>query len=636
MNFLRSASNAIAILAILISSFVVSYLIVLFLSGNYALAQLVGFMAALVLTWWGLAAIDALKRKTRLALKPLLSVILIAMLASIIIVVAVQFFAASLLFVAVVAGWVALAMIAKSFETHATTANRRAESPNSSVTGIVQTAIRSSPIPNLLEFGWGNVLVPFLEQPHHFLFLGTTGSGKSVRIRHLLRSVIGGIGVLPKWGALILDAKRDMVPWLEGQQIKYYILNPLDSRFVAWDIARDIVGPFRAKQFAVGIIFDEIPTKHNQNQFFYDVAVILLANILEALHDAFGIYWTLLDLVRICASSQTMENFLRTHHRNFEKVADYFKAGKKDKNDAVLTVKSRVDLLDPIAAIWQHCPKISLTEILNGNAVGLLGVDEEASETVEVANTLISRFLMGCLQSLPDDKTRRFWLVLDELPKAGSIHRGLEAAMAIGRSKGVVVILGLQDVAQGIETFGENVFKSIFGLARYHAYCGLDDSSAQWVSTQYGQFEVELRSNSTSLGADGSISQSINYSTGQRPCLPPQMLSDVNYLTAQGLWAVFRVPKQGLHRHFDSWEFLNRFEVIPTSTPGYLRFAHDDPRLRVPKMTDAERIRLCYPPADSQHEVNYQPSQRKRDRAQNSQSKSKRLGIVKRQHAPEQ
>ncbi len=633
MNFLRSASNAIAILAILISSFVVSYLIVLFLSGNYALAQLVGFMAALVLTWWGLAAIDALKRKTRLALKPLLSVILIAMLASIIIVVAVQFFAASLLFVAVVAGWVALAMIAKSFETHATTANRRAESPNSSVTGIVQTAIRSSPIPNLLEFGWGNVLVPFLEQPHHFLFLGTTGSGKSVRIRHLLRSVIGGIGVLPKWGALILDAKRDMVPWLEGQQIKYYIFHPLDSRCVAWDIARDIVGPFRAKQFAVGIIFDEIPTKHNQNQFFYDVAVILLANILEALHDAFGIYWTLLDLVRICASSQTMENFLRTHHRNFEKVADYFKAGKKDKNDAVLTVKSRVDLLDPIAAIWQHCPKISLTEILNGNAVGLLGVDEEASETVEVANTLISRFLMGCLQSLPDDKTRRFWLVLDELPKAGSSHQDLAATMAIGRSKGVVVILGLQDVAQGIEKLGENVFKSIFGLARYHAYCGLDDSSAQWVSAQYGQFEVELRSNSTSLGADGSISQSINYSTGQRPCLPSQMLSDVNYPTAQGLWAVFRVPKQGLHRHFDSWEFLNRFEVIPTSTPGYLRFADDDPRLRVPKMTDAERIRLCYPPADSQHEMNHQPIQHKS--TQTPKPKSKRLGIVKRQKPPE-
>ena len=79
----------------------------------------------------------------------------------------------------------------------------------------------------------------------HFAFIGATGSGKTLLQRLLLQSALPEIGRGRGHRALLYDAKRDLPSLLAGMGLNapVRILNPLDARSVAWDMAADISNP---------------------------------------------------------------------------------------------------------------------------------------------------------------------------------------------------------------------------------------------------------------------------------------------------------------------------------------------------------------------------------------------------------
>jgi hypothetical protein len=96
---------------------------------------------------------------------------------------------------------------------------------------------------------FGNVLLPEAAATSHFLFVGTTGSGKSILQRLLMRDVLLGIRPGTDRRAFVFDAKGDMCAFLRRAEVSCPVLslNPFESRefAVAWDIAKDVTSPAR-------------------------------------------------------------------------------------------------------------------------------------------------------------------------------------------------------------------------------------------------------------------------------------------------------------------------------------------------------------------------------------------------------
>ena len=61
---------------------------------------------------------------------------------------------------------------------------------------------------------WGPYNLPSEAAPEHFLFLGSTGSGKSVLIKMLMRSALDGAAMREGTRAVVYDAKQDILPFL--------------------------------------------------------------------------------------------------------------------------------------------------------------------------------------------------------------------------------------------------------------------------------------------------------------------------------------------------------------------------------------------------------------------------------------
>ena len=94
---------------------------------------------------------------------------------------------------------------------------------------------------------WGTINVPKESATRHFLACGTTGSGKSLIQKRLMKEALKDVRRGADCRALIFDAKNDAVPFLKQVGIggPIYSLNPFESRMnaptaVSWDVASDV------------------------------------------------------------------------------------------------------------------------------------------------------------------------------------------------------------------------------------------------------------------------------------------------------------------------------------------------------------------------------------------------------------
>ncbi len=98
---------------------------------------------------------------------------------------------------------------------------------------------------------WGSYRLPAEAATEHFLFVGSTGSGKSVLIKMLMNSAFKEQAA-DGTRAVVYDAKQDILPFLSHlvPQERIQILHPFDTRGWAWDIAKDVTSLLAARQIA--------------------------------------------------------------------------------------------------------------------------------------------------------------------------------------------------------------------------------------------------------------------------------------------------------------------------------------------------------------------------------------------------
>lgn len=399
---------------------------------------------------------------------------------------------------------------------------------------------------------WGIHWLPESAATQHFLAVGTTGSGKSIVQRLLMKDVLTSISPGSDKRVLIFDAKNDAVPFLNhiGTSCPVYNLNPFgvkddSSVAVAWNIAADITSAARALNLAAGLIPAE---KGGNNQYFTDSARQVLAAIVESLIRHSPDEWTFSDFVHVTLSMERVKAILNRDEEGRETLANFF-GDDRTGYQVFTTIVSRMSYYRPVAEIWrrrQH--RLSLRDWLSSDSVLLIGTNATVETALAAINEVMFRVLVEEVDIQPDSSTRRTWFWIDEARLSGPLLRNkmLPYLAVKGRSRGACLVLAFQDIDGFREAAGTRIANEIIAQCSHKALLRMEsDESARWASRLIGQYETLDVMQTKQGGLFGKGSQS-EQASKRDAVLPSEFFLIPSTNPKSGLTGYFLAPSYGV------------------------------------------------------------------------------------------
>ncbi len=441
---------------------------------------------------------------------------------------------------------------------------------------------------------WGGCRLPSAVATLHWLVCGTTGSGKTMLQRLLMQDALPRIRRGSDARALIYDAKHDLMSVLAGMRLPcpVKVLNPMDRRSVAWDVARDCNAPAAAVQLAHVLIADQ---DAGPNAFFVKGARDLLAGVILAFVVNAARRWTLRDVLLAFADAGTLRDLLGRSPYTADRLK-YFEDPRTLTN-LLSTLAAELAPFMPIAAAWDHAPnRVSLEDWVKGEFVLVLGCEEALRAPLDAINRAVFQRAVELILAQPDSPSRRVWVYLDEVREAGPLT-GLRSLLNKGRSKGACVVLGFQAIEGLWDAYGRDVAEEIAGECNHKALLRVESpETAAWASKVVGEYEqLEVKKNQAPGGGPPSLTEDII----RRPSVLPSEFTDLPVTNpAHGLTGVFVSPVTGAYKHTISGAELSARLIPPDrSVPDYLPRPDEHQYLRPWDAADRARLGLAAPPA---------------------------------------
>lgn len=310
----------------------------------------------------------------------------------------------------------------------------------------------------------------------HILLNGSTGTGKSVLLRHLVFSALGRGDRM-----VIVDPNGDL--YSKFGRPSDVLLNPYDERTEGWSFFNEVRAEFDWKRLALSIV----PLGKDANaEEWNGYARLLLRETARKLHELGTPSIDELFRWTTMASDKDLRAFLTGT------LAESLFAGSAEASKALTS--SRFVLSKYLA---EHCAmppgKFSIRDWMeNGTGVLFITWREDMKDSMK---PLISSFVdvfCSALLSMPEDQRRRWWLVIDEL---GSMEKmaSLEDFLTKGRKNGGRALVGLQSVSQTDEIFGQKLSQTLRASFRSLVVLGgskTDPETAEEMSKALGEHEV--------------------------------------------------------------------------------------------------------------------------------------------------
>ncbi len=400
---------------------------------------------------------------------------------------------------------------------------------------------------------FGGVRLPSASDTVHFLIVGTTGSGKSVLLKRLMRHLLVQVTPGSDKRAVVFDPRGEMLELITtlGLPCPVRNLNPFAVDGVAWDIARDCTTPATALQIATALIPEE---RGSNNPFFVDASRHLLYGALLSLvlYGAKG--WTLRDVLLVMRSRKKMEYYF-SRHAETKDLLQYF-AEERTWANIFATIQTKLAPFEPVAALWQGAhAQVSLGEFLRTESVIVLQTDEGLRRAIDPLFRVFIQRLGELVLSLPDSRTRRVWLFLDELRLAGRLELG--PLLSMGRAKGASIAIAFQDLS-GLKTvYGPDGASELLSLCSHKAVLRLEgEETSHWARRLVGDFE---RFESGSPPGDPGSEQLQK----RELLLQSEFMSHPPTGPEHGLSGFFLSPYVGVWRAVLAWE-----DLVGGSAPG--------------------------------------------------------------------
>lgn len=350
----------------------------------------------------------------------------------------------------------------------------------------------------------------------HTSVVGSTGAGKTNIMKLMMSYVLpcqnkfGGL----RFRAAVYDPKRELYPYLceigipESQII---VTHPFDARSAAWDLAEDFQEPAQIEELAEMLVPKNDSEGGGPNQFFENSARIIVQDVIEGLIANRSTDWDLRDLVLALSKVEHLEALLH-ETENGRDSWDLFLSSLTDGRDnrtamsILATIRSFVRPFHSLAALWYHAEtKFSLKQWVNGAGLLLLGADPERERTLQRVNQLLvkraSQVLLARNEENPVDWT---WWFIDEMREAGRLN-GVRQMLNEGRSKGVRVVLGFQDIEGLYSLYDKNEAEEMIGLCANRVFLHIDNpGTREWASDFLGEAEEEISEVSKTVGRESS------------------------------------------------------------------------------------------------------------------------------------
>jgi type IV secretory pathway TraG/TraD family ATPase VirD4 len=326
----------------------------------------------------------------------------------------------------------------------------------------------------------GGLPVPRGHEPLHFLIAGETGTGKS----QLILSFLDAIRARGE-RAIVTDIGGDLMSVCIARGDR--LLNIFDERSAKWSPHAELRESADARAMAGAII----QPKDGEAGEWRGYAQSLLSVILKK-QKATLANPTNADLFHALATATADELAVlaqgTTAARVFEPGADRAKAS------VLFTLgllSEAFEYLDQNAGAKSFSIRRWVENVNERGWLWIPYAENRAKLMQPFLATWVDTAVTATL-SLPQDRERRIWLVMDELASLGCIP-ALEAAVTKGRKFGLVVVSGVQNVAQVRKHYGHESAETILGNHRNFISFSVDGagSGGRYMCERFGWAEIE-------------------------------------------------------------------------------------------------------------------------------------------------
>lgn len=321
----------------------------------------------------------------------------------------------------------------------------------------------------------------------HILFTGSPGTGKSTLLRQLMDSI-------RKRGDRVIcySPSGDFIEWYYRDGVDT-VLNPFDDRCPSWNLWEECREDYEYDTWAAAMV----PSPSTGDPFWNQAARTLIAALAQKMggepNPTIGKMLQRLNGIPL----EWLHNYLRSTDA----------AALVDPASEKMAVSIRATAAQ-YAKSLTHIPvreeNFNIREwVMNDKGDDWVFLNAKPSQ-IAAARPLISAWVelfTNALMSLPASRTRRVWLIIDELPSLNKLP-SLNNFLAQGRKYGGCGTVTFQQISQLREKYGNDGADDIAGLcATWISMRQNDPETAKWSASAFGDSEVLEAQESISYGA---------------------------------------------------------------------------------------------------------------------------------------
>ena len=388
-------------------------------------------------------------------------------------------------------------------------------------------------------------------ETRHFCIVGQPGGGKTTVIMPMVvQAVERGDKVI------IFDNKAYFTERLPQG---FILIAPWDTRGVQWAVYKDCISGADARELAARLILE------SHDPMWSNAARLVLTGLIVHLQQQ-GTPWGWKDLsVLLNLPIEGLQEIIETAYPEAWRSVEI---ASRTTQSILITLASYMAQIHDMARIWGNAEDgFSITEWLSDDYQGERTIVLQGNKKFqEMQNSIVNGMLSMAAAhinspAMYDSTERRIWLFLDEAPQLKKAD-WIPDIVAVGRSKGIPVVLGIQDIAQLRAIYGRDQtesWTSMFGTWIFTQIGGND--TANWISETIRDREVERfeQSTSTSSLVGGSRQITHAYRRVVDRVIKPDELSTLLGPIKNGV--------RGLLHFGDSYEYLLVWPYVHDTYP---------------------------------------------------------------------
>lgn len=399
------------------------------------------------------------------------------------------------------------------------------------------------------------------------LIVGSPGSGKSVLLRNIIKQVADRYNET----LIVIDRKPEFIQnfYSEEFDLMFY---PKATNSLKWDFGSELKTREDIRFFVEALI--PISEDEKQPVFPLSAQLVLESILLYLLDHNLLSNKGLIDFLRTYKTPDTMKEVLFSTLEKYAINLDpYLQNDSNFSGSVMATLLAQFQKQFVIEDFYYENKEFSIKEYLNnpkGQRLFLVNRSAE-SNLYNAYYVLFVSFLSRNIKNLPNNTSRRIWLLADEFQSLRTANnRGLGALLSLlaeGRQKGSSVVLATQSLAQIKKLYKDTGLHTIFNTTNNKIFLQNQVPEEQKIITDlFGTVEEAQFNSSTSFASNNQTEDKSNISRSikEKKVILPSELSNLKTTPIKGGMKFEAFIKMG---HYP----VSKFEYQTQDIPEYYK-----------------------------------------------------------------